>query len=92
VVVSRFAPKERATLAWRDIFLNMPVEVCEGRMRLADAVAKAAQEVHAARSEQARSVKDGAALARTTVRLARARKEERDAIAALDQHCKEHCC
>jgi hypothetical protein len=53
-----------ATFASRDIFLNMPEEVCEERIRFADAIARARREVHVARAEQAHSVSDGATLTR----------------------------
>ena len=66
--------------------------VCEEQVRLAREVAKAVEGVYDAKAGQGRAAKEGRNIADLALILAEARKTEREAVAALDTHRKEHGC
>jgi hypothetical protein len=66
--------------------------MCEERIRLSDAVAKAVQAVYTAKANQDRANREKKDVAPFTELLAQARSAEAAAVRALDEHRKQHQC
>lgn len=66
--------------------------MCPERLRLSEIVTKAVQANYAAKEEQDRAVKNKKDTASFALALARARRTESVAVAALNKHRKEHGC
>ena len=71
---------------------RVPRQVCEEQVRLSQVVAKAVQAVYVAKTKHDQAVKDGRDSTLSMVALGEARKTERETVAALEAHRKEHKC
>lgn len=71
---------------------NPSVIVCAEELRLSYGVAKAVQENYAAKSAYDQAVRNRSSLDTSAATIIRARKAESAAVAALNEHRKEHGC
>jgi hypothetical protein len=70
----------------------VPRPVCEEHLWLEQVVVKAGQAVADAKKKQDEAVKGKRKSVLLMVALREARKTERVAVYALDEHCREHKC
>ncbi len=70
----------------------MPPLSCVVRSELASRVTNAVQEVYNAKAEQQQKFTQNIDHIESSLRLARARNAERDAVSAFDKHREEHGC
>lgn len=66
--------------------------MCADRLKLSEAVTKAVQASYAAKVAQEEAVKSKQDVTPFVLAVAVARKAERDAVKALNEHRKEHRC
>jgi hypothetical protein len=83
-------PVDHRQLPW--YCLDVPRPVCEEQLRLAQMVVKAGQAVADAKTKQDEAAKEKRDSVLLVVALREARKTERVAVYALDEHLKEHKC